>query len=126
MAREPRRECRFGDPIAVPIAGATAFGEPRSDRDIERWLGLERADHPRQQCFVMLEVTVDHRDQRRGGRAHSLDTRRREPAPSDPLNHPPPAIVQGDLRSEVHPSELPSLKGLFYSHFCLKTKKKRK
>src|SRR3546814_8584876 len=42
MAREPRRECRFGDPIAVPIAGATAFGEPRSDRDIERWIGLER------------------------------------------------------------------------------------
>src|SRR3546814_10531375 len=73
MAREPRRECRFGDPIAVPIAGATAFGEPRSDRDIERWIGLERVDHPRQQCFVMLEVTVDHRDQRRRSEEHTSE-----------------------------------------------------
>src|SRR3546814_3348281 len=51
MAREPRRECRFGDPIAVPIAGATAFGEPRSDRDIEQ---IGRASGRERVCQYVL------------------------------------------------------------------------
>src|SRR3546814_11641053 len=58
IARAPRRECRLGDPNAVPIAGATPSGEPRSARDTGHWIALTRGPHRRQQRSVTRTVPI--------------------------------------------------------------------
>lgn len=88
----------IGSLRSAPIARAPARRETRPDHQVERRIVAQRRQHARQQRLVMLQVAVDHRRHRRGGRAHRLHAGGGQPPPPDPLDHPHPRIGARQLQ----------------------------
>ena len=68
------------------FAHAAAGDVARAHHQVEIFFA-HAAQHLRQNAFVVLHVGIHHRDKRRRRAQNSLDARRGQPAPPDPLQH---------------------------------------
>ena len=69
-------------PVGRQPFRAAGFDIAAGDDDIGG-IVLERIMHARQQGFIVLQVAVDDRDERRRGRQHAFDAGRAQPPSSD-------------------------------------------
>ena len=91
--RRPTTDTRAAN---VPAAQSATFCIARADRQIGV-AARDRLIQTRQKRFIMLEITVDHREHRRGACQHALDHRARQTAASDSFDNPDLSVAPRDL-----------------------------
>ena len=85
--RQPGGEVRHSRPGFVPLPQPATINMPAANRQIVL-PAAQRRDHFRQQPFIMLQIAIHRRNQRRHAGLRAFHERARQTAPADTVQQP--------------------------------------